>query len=464
MTTITRFAPSPTGTLHVGSARTALYSYLFAKQNAGKFILRIEDTDKERSTAENTNTILEAMDWLNLKMDIGPIYQTERLNRYQEVGDKLLAEGKAYRCTCSSERLDDLRKSQLAAKEKPRYDGHCRDLNLKAGDSPFVVRLKTPKIGEVNFHDLVYGKIVVANSELDDLVLIRQDKMPTYNFAVVIDDIDMQISHVIRGEDHINNTPRQIHIYTALEANLPKFAHLPMLLGEDGKKLSKRHGAVSVLEFRQEGYLHEALLNYLVRLGWSHQNQEIFSLEEMIKYFDWEHVSRSPAIFNYSKLTWLNQHYIKTLPREKIIAELKLQYALLDIKPDAEISLASLVGAMAERCKTMREMAEKTICFVNDKVIYDEEAVQQHLSMEAKPIFQLLVAKLKLVETWDEATLHHVIDGVATSLGQGMGKVAQPLRVALTGSTNSPSIDKTLVLVGKERSLKRINVFLNQWL
>lgn len=464
METITRFAPSPTGTLHVGSVRTALFSYLFAKKNNGKFILRIEDTDKERSTVVNSNIIIEAMDWLTLKADIGPIYQTDRLSRYQEVAASLIEKNQAYRCICSSERLEKLREKQLAAKEKPKYDGCCRELNLKQDDKPFVVRFKTPTMGDITFHDLVYGQITVANTELDDLVLLRQDGIPTYNFAVVVDDLDMQITHVIRGEDHVNNTPRQLNIYAALNAKLPEFAHLPMILGEDGKKLSKRHGAVSVLEFRQEGYLPEALLNYLVRLGWSHKDQEIFSLDEMIKYFDWKQVSRSPAIFNYDKLTWLNQHYIKTLPTDKIIESLKIQYANLNINPDPTADLGSIVAAMVDRCKTTREMAERTRCYVEDKVIFDKEAVQTHLQLEAKPVLQLLAAKLKLVTNWNKETLHHEIDGVATSLGLGKGKVAQPLRVALTGSTNSPSIDTTLLLIGKARSLKRINLILNQWL
>lgn len=463
METITRFAPSPTGTMHVGSVRTALFSYLFAKKNNGKFVLRIEDTDKERSTIINSNIIIEAMDWLQLKADIGPIYQTDRLLRYQEVAKDLIGKNMAYRCICSQERLETLRAQQLAAKEKPRYDGHCRELNLDEDAKPFVVRFKTPAIGDVMFHDLVYGKITVANAELDDLVLLRQDKIPTYNFAVVVDDLDMQITHVIRGEDHVNNTPRQIHIYAALHAKLPQFAHLPMILGEDGKKLSKRHGAVSVLEFQKEGYLPEALLNYLVRLGWSHKDQEIFSLDEMIQYFDWKQVSRSPAIFNYDKLMWLNQHYIKTLPQDTIIKALKNQYAALNITPDPEADLSAIVAAMVDRCKTMREMAERSRCYVEEKVIYDKEAVQAHLQLETKPVLQLLAAKLK-VTTWDKESLHHAIDVTAVSLGLGKGKVAQPLRVALTGSTNSPSIDTTLALVGKDRSLKRINFILNQWL
>jgi glutamyl-tRNA synthetase len=303
-----------------GGVRTALFSWLFAKHHGGEFILRIEDTDRERSTTESVAAILDGMAWLGLEADEGPFYQSERLHRYTEVAQELLNQGHAYRCSCSIERLDALRAAQMQAGEKPRYDGHCRDSKVSA-DIPHVIRLATPKTGELRFNDLVYGEIVVANQELDDLVLVRMDGIPTYNFAVVIDDWDMAISHVIRGDDHINNTPRQIHIYQALAAEIPVFAHLPMILGADGKRLSKRHGAVNVMSFREEGYLPQALLNYLVRLGWSHGDQELFGLDEMIHLFNLEHVSRSACSFDYDKLRWLNQHYLKTLSPEESVTE-----------------------------------------------------------------------------------------------------------------------------------------------
>lgn len=318
MTVRTRFAPSPTGFLHVGGVRTALFSWLYAKRHQGKFILRIEDTDRERSTDESVQAILDGMAWLGLDCDEGPFYQTKRYERYNQVAEQFLAEGKAYRCECSKERLESLREAQLAAKEKPRYDGHCRNKNLAASNTPFVIRFKNPDHGVVSFQDEVYGEIHINNNELDDLILVRSDGHPTYNFAVVIDDLDMNITHVIRGDDHINNTPRQINLFKALNAPIPTFAHLPMILGDDGKRLSKRHGAVSVLQFKELGVLPHALLNYLVRLGWSYGDQEIFSVEEMIAHFDLKNVSRGVSSFNYDKLYWLNQHYQKSDAPESV--------------------------------------------------------------------------------------------------------------------------------------------------
>jgi glutamyl-tRNA synthetase len=459
----TRFAPSPTGALHVGGVRTALFSFLFAKAQGGKFVLRIEDTDQERSTKAHADAIIEAMDWLGLHADEGPVFQSERMERYQTVLTQLLAEGKAYRCTCSTERLDALREQQTQAKQKPRYDGHCRSLNLSAEAGPAVIRLKTPLSGKVSFDDLVYGNITVSNTELDDLVLMRSDGVPTYNFAVVVDDADMQITHVIRGDDHINNTPRQIHVYQALNWSLPQFAHLPMILGEDGKRLSKRHGAVNVLEFREAGFLPEALLNDLVRLGWSHQDQEIFSLAEMIQYFDWAHVSRSPAIFNYEKLNWLNQHYLKTLPVTEVVNALTWQFNAMGIKVDSAVDLALIVQSMVDRAKTLREMAERSRCYVEDAVSYDDAAVEKFLHAGLKEAFELLLTQFQDLSTWDKSSIHGIIEHVCEQLSVGMGKVAQPLRVAVTGGTSSPSIDETLVLVGKQRTLERLQGVLDKW-
>lgn len=450
----TRFAPSPTGNLHVGSVRTALFSWLFAKAKAGEFILRIEDTDRERSTEASSEAIVAAMHWLGLTTDEAPIYQSDRFERYQAVAERLLATGKAYRCVCSHERLEKMREAQLAAKEKPRYDGCCREKSLQ--DPAGVIRFKTPKTGEISFNDLVYGPITVANAELDDLVLIRADGVPTYNFAVVVDDADMSITHVIRGDDHINNTPRQIHLFEALGWSLPQFAHLPMILGGDSKRLSKRHGAVNVLEFRDAGFLPQALLNYLVRLGWSHHDQEIFSLEEMMRYFDLAQVSRSPACFDYEKLSWLNQHYMKTMPAAVVAAELQWQFDRMNICTKLGPDLQAIVRAMAERCKTLKEMAEKSRCYVEDVLIYDQEAVSKYFQPQILEPFNLLLSKLEALESWEKEKLHEVIAQVCETLSLKMGAVAQPLRVAMTGSSMSPSIDETLLLVGRERALQRL--------
>ena len=339
----TRFAPSPTGFLHVGGVRTALFSWLYARAHQGEFILRIEDTDKERSTEPSVQAILEGMHWLGLDSDEGPFYQTDRYPRYKSIAQQMLDEGSAYRCYCTKERLEGLREGQLANKEKPRYDGHCRSKNLKAGDTPFVVRFKNPTTGAVSFSDQVYGDIHVNNNELDDLILVRSDGNPTYNFAVVIDDWDMQITHVIRGDDHINNTPRQINLFNALNAPIPIFAHLPMILGEDGKRLSKRHGAVSVLQFKELGFLPHALLNYLVRLGWSNGDQEIFSIDEMIANFDLSNVSRGVSSFNYDKLYWLNQHYQKSDPPASVAKALAWHFIEQGIDATQGPSLTDLV-------------------------------------------------------------------------------------------------------------------------
>ena len=365
----TRFAPSPTGFLHVGGVRTALFSWLYAKHNQGEFILRIEDTDRERSTSESIQAILDGMAWLGLDYDEGPVYQTNRYACYQDAVLQLLTEKKAYRCVCSKERLESVRTKQLAAKEKPRYDGHCRELDLRAGDEPFVIRFKNPLEGVVSFHDQVYGDIHIDNRELDDLVLIRSDGHPTYNFAVVIDDWDMGITHVIRGDDHINNTPKQINLFNAFNAPIPVFAHLPMILGKDGKRLSKRHGAVNVMQFKEEGYLPHALLNYLVRLGWSAGDQEIFSLEEMIAKFDLRQVSRGSAGFNYDKLQWLNQHYLKHDPVNEVERALRAHYARHNINSADGPPLALVIPVFAERCKTLVELYEMT------RFLYEEHIV-----------------------------------------------------------------------------------------
>ncbi|KTD23590.1 glutamyl-tRNA synthetase, catalytic subunit [Legionella lansingensis] len=451
----TRFAPSPTGFLHVGGVRTALFSWLYARHHKGEFILRIEDTDQERSTQESVQAILDGMEWLGLNYDAGPFYQTKRYGRYQEIAQTLLEEGKAYRCECSKERLEALREAQLAAKEKPRYDGHCRDKDLPAGDGQ-VIRFKNPHMGTVSFTDQVYGEIHIDNSELDDLILVRSDGHPTYNFAVVIDDWDMEITHVIRGDDHINNTPRQINLFKALNAPVPVYAHLPMILGDDGKRLSKRHGAVSVLQFKELGFLPHALLNYLVRLGWSYGDQEIFTLDEMISFFDLKNVSRGVSSFNYEKLNWLNQHYQKNDPPEEVAKALKWHFDQRHIDLNRGPKLADLVSIQAERCKTLAEICEKSLYFYQDKIEYDEDAVKKHLRPVVLQPLEALYEKLSQLQSWDKDSLQTCINDVSAAFDINMSKIAQPLRVSVTGSSTSPAIDMTLTLLGRERTLIRL--------
>ena len=452
----TRFAPSPTGYLHVGGARTALFCYLQARANDGTFILRIEDTDLERSTPESVQAILDGMAWLGLDYDEGPFYQTQRFDRYAEVVQRLLDEGKAYRCYCSKERIEALREEAMNAGLKPRYDGHCR-----AGAEPVpgvkpVIRFKNPQGGNVVWDDLVRGRISIANDELDDLVIARPDGSPTYNFTVVVDDMDMQVSLVIRGDDHINNTPRQINIYRALGAELPDFAHVPMILGADGARLSKRHGAVSVLQYRDDGYLPQALVNYLVRLGWSHGDQEIFSRAEMIEYFDIRDVNRKASAFNTDKLDWLNQHYMRELPAAEVAEHLAPQFTALGIDPADGPALADLVSVQADRVKTLKEMAAVSRAFYQDFDEFDEQAAKKHLRPVAEAPLQALLDKLVALEDWTPELLDQAVRTTAEELEVGLGKIAQPLRVALTGTAVSPSIDKTLWLVGRERTLERV--------
>ena len=452
----TRFAPSPTGYLHVGGARTALYSWLYAKHRGGQFILRIEDTDRERSTQEAIDAIVEGMTWLGLDHDEGPFYQTERMARYYEVIQKMLDEGTAYKCYCSKERLDKVRTDQQEKGGKPRYDGHCRDAAPESPDAPFVVRFKNPKEGEVTFTDLIRGPITVANAELDDLIIARTDGTPTYNFTVVVDDWDMQITDVIRGDDHINNTPRQINMLKALGMEPPRYAHVPMILGEDGKRLSKRHGAVSVMQYQQDGYLPEALLNYLVRLGWSHGDQEIFSLAEMQEYFDFEHVSHSPAAFNTEKLQWLNQHYMKSMPAEAVAIQFDAILRQMEVPTDNGPALTDVVAVQAERCKTLVEMADKSRFFYIDFETYDEKAANKNLKPAILPALQAAHKAFEALPHWEKEPLHQVIIDTAEAFELKLGKMAQPLRVACTGGTVSPPLDETLYLIGRERVLERI--------
>lgn len=452
----TRFAPSPTGFLHVGGARTALFCWLQARANEGVFVLRIEDTDLERSTPESVKAILDGMAWLGLDYDEGPFYQTDSFERYAAVVQKLLNEDKAYHCYCPRERLEKLREQQMKEGIKPRYDGKCRHLDkVPEGVEP-VVRFRNPQSGEVVFDDLVRGRISISNNELDDLVIARPDGSPTYNFTVVVDDMDMKISHVIRGDDHINNTPRQINIYRALGGEVPIFAHVPMILGDDGARLSKRHGAVGVMQYRDDGYLPQALLNYLVRLGWSHGDQEVFSVAEMIELFKIEDVNRKASAFNTDKLDWLNQHYMKTLPATEVAQHLAWHFAEQGISTIDGPALEEVVEVQAERVKTLREMAAQSRVFFEGYDQLDAQAAKKHLRPVAEQPLRAMFSRLQTQDDWTPGPLHEVIDSVAAELEVGMGKVAQPLRVALTGTGVSPSIDKTLWLMGKQRSLEGI--------
>ncbi len=458
MTVVTRFAPSPTGYLHVGGARTALYCWLYARKMQGKFILRIEDTDLERSTQESVQAIFDAMEWLGLNYDAGPYYQTKHFDRYREVAEQLLKAGKAYRCYCSKERLENLRNEQMAKKEKPRYDGLCRD-RTEPGEGSYVIRFKNPQEGVVEFDDLIRGKLTFSNTELDDLIIARSDGTPTYNFTVVVDDWDMKITHVIRGDDHVNNTPRQINILRALGATPPQYAHVSMILGSDGKRLSKRHGAVGVMQYREEGFLPEALLNYLVRLGWSHGDQEIFSIPELITLFDIHDINKAPAAFNTEKLLWLNQHYLKTSDPEHVAKELAWHMQQLGINTTKGPALTEIIKAQAERAKTLREMAEKSRYFYAE-VEYNTEAVKQHLTTEAIPILTAMREGLSQLNDWNKEAIHQVITSIAEKLAVKLGKIAQPARVAVTGNTISPPLDITLVLLGKELTIQRLNAAL----
>lgn len=459
MTIRTRFAPSPTGYLHIGGARTALFSWLFARKHGGQFVLRIEDTDRERSTEASVNAILEGMTWMGLDYDEGPFYQTDRFDRYKEIIEKLMADGHAYRCSCSKERLEKLREDQMAAKEKPRYDGCCRNKTISENED-HVIRFKNPIEGNVIVNDLVRGKVVFQNSELDDLIIARTDGTPTYNLTVVVDDMDMEINHVIRGDDHLNNTPRQMNILKALDAEPPVYAHVPMILGEDGKRLSKRHGAVSVMQYHEEGFLPEALLNYLVRLGWSHGDQEIFSIDEMIEKFDLTGVNKSASTFSPDKLMWLNQQYIKDSSAEHIAHHLSSHLGKHDIDPSKHEQLHDVISAQQDRAKTLIEMADASVFFFKDFTEFDATAAKKHLRPVAAEPLKVVQQALMLLEEWTPETIHEQINLVAEQLEIKMGKVGMPLRVAVCGQGNSPDINVTVHLIGKDKCIERINMAL----
>ncbi len=456
MTVVTRFAPSPTGLLHIGGVRTALFSWLYARHHGGKFILRIEDTDRERSSEEAVQVILDGMRWLDLDADEGPYFQTRRYERYRAVIALLLERGAAYRCYCTREELDAMRQQQQQAKQKPRYDGRCRErTEPRAGVAP-AIRFKNPIEGEVVVDDLVHGRVVFANSELDDLIIERSDGNPTYNFCVVVDDMDMGVTHVIRGDDHLNNTPRQINMLRALGATLPVYAHVPMILGSDGAKLSKRHGAVSVLQYQQDGYLPDALLNYLVRLGWSHGDQEVFTRAEMIADFDVKDVNKSASAFDPEKLLWLNQQHMMRAPVSTLAAGLRSRLAALGVAVDDERLLEGVANAQRERARTFNEMADNSLFFFCEIEAYDQKAASKNLTADAVPMLQAVSEGFNTLSDWNAGSVHEVINAVAQRYGVGLGKVAQPLRVAVSGGAVSPPIDMTVALLGKEKCRRRI--------
>jgi len=458
----TRFAPSPTGYLHIGGARTALFCWAYARNRGGKFILRIEDTDLERSTQQSVQAILDAMHWLGLDCDEGPFYQMQRLALYRDFAEQLVEEGNAYRCYCSKEELEAMRAAQRARGEKPRYDGRWRDSREAppAGVAP-VIRFRNPLSGDVAWDDLVKGPVTISNSELDDLVILRADGVPTYNFGVVVDDIDMNITHVIRGDDHVNNTPRQINIYKALGANVPEFAHLPMILGSDGERLSKRHGAVSVMQYRDDGFLPEALLNYLARLGWSHGDEEMFSREHLIEWFDLGHISKSPARFNPEKLLWLNQQYIRVADSRRL-AELTMPFLEADgCVTTGGPPLIDALGLLRNRAGTLRELADAAVFFY--RPLEPSEALRgQHYTAEVRPALADLHDRFKTI-VWNRAAINDSVKGAAAAHRLKLPKIAMPLRVMVTGETQTPSIDATLELIGRDRVLARMSAQLQHF-
>ncbi len=457
MTIVTRFAPSPTGMLHLGGVRTALYSWLYARRMGGKFVLRVEDTDRERSTEEAVRVILDGMAWLGLNADEGPSYQSHRFDRYRAVIAEMLAAGNAYHCYCTKEELDAMREEQLARKEKPRYTGRCRDRKEpRPGVAP-VVRFRNPLEGTVVVDDLIHGPVTFRNAELDDLIIARSDGTPTYNFCVVVDDRDMGITHVIRGDDHLNNTPRQMNMLRALRATPPVYAHVPMILGPDGAKLSKRHGAVSVLQYEEEGYLPDVLLNYLVRLGWSHGDQEVFTREEMIAAFDIRDVNKSASAFNPEKLLWLNQQHMMRAQPSGLVPHLRAQLRRQGLDCDDPHLLEGVIVAQRERAKTMKEMAQNSRFFFTETVQLDPKAAAKHLAGAGLEMLAKVRERLAALPDWNAASIHGALNELAAALGAGLGKIAQPVRVAVTGTAVSPPIDATLELLGRQRALARID-------
>ncbi|MEW6689850.1 MAG: glutamate--tRNA ligase [Pseudomonadota bacterium] len=468
MTVRTRFAPSPTGFLHIGGARTALFSWAYARRHGGKFVLRIEDTDLERSTEASVKAILESLIWLGIDWDEGPFFQMKRLARYREAAEQLIAAGHAYRCWMTRDELEILRKEQIKRGEKPRYDGRWRPERARAAglvppaDRPPVIRFRSPDSGEVTFHDLIKGPITVSNAELDDLVLLRADGVPTYNFGVVVDDLDMDITHVIRGDDHVNNTPRQVHIFEALlkggiqskNPRLPRFAHVPMILGADGERLSKRHGAVSVMQYREEGFLPEALVNYLARLGWSHGDEELFTVKQLVEWFDLEHVARSPAQFNPEKALWLNQQHLKRADDVRLSGLAELVLRDMNVETAGGPPIDRVVALLKDRAATVVHLAENARMFY----VYEHPSAQKVLESidgRTRPALKMLEAKLARAP-WDRKSLAAELAAVLKATGLKMPELAMPVRLLVTGRTQTPSLDAVLELLGREKVLARL--------
>ena len=457
----TRFAPSPSGYLHIGGARTALFNFLFARHHRGKFILRIEDTDRERSTPEAINAILDAMNWLGLDWDEGPFYQTKRYPLYKEKVQKLLSEGKAYPCVCTPEKLEAKRQLAQKEKRKPMYDGTCRPpegvIPPLPQDKPYTIRFRSPRDGSTIVNDAVKGDVVFDNRELDDLIIARSDGTPTYNFCVVVDDIDMGITHIIRGDDHLANTPRQILLYQALGDTPPQFAHVPLILGLDKARLSKRHGATSVTAYRDMGYLPEAILNYLVRLGWSHGDQELFSREELIEKFSLESVGKSAGVFNPEKFLWVNFHYLKTRPLSQLAEEIVPYIVAKGYRvPQDKSWLERMIKTLQERSRTLVELVDSAHFYLTDDIAIDEKAAKKFLTPEVSQPLSKLIERLSALDEFSEANIESAFSGVLEEFGLSMGKLAQPVRVALTGSTVSPGIHEVIAVLGKERTIRRL--------
>ena len=457
----TRFAPSPSGYLHIGGARTALFNFLFARHHGGKFILRIEDTDRERSTPEAINAILDAMNWLGLDWDEGPFYQTKRYPLYKEKVQKLLSEGKAYPCVCTPEKLEAKRQLAQKEKRKPMYDGTCRPpegvIPPLPQDKPYTIRFRSPRDGSTIVNDAVKGDVVFDNRELDDLIIARSDGTPTYNFCVVVDDIDMGITHIIRGDDHLANTPRQILLYQALGDTPPQFAHVPLILGLDKARLSKRHGATSVTAYRDMGYLPEAILNYLVRLGWSHGDQELFSREELIEKFSLESVGKSAGVFNPEKFLWVNFHYLKTRPLSQLAEEIVPYIVAKGYRvPQDKSWLERMIKTLQERSRTLVELVDSAHFYLTDDIAIDEKAAKKFLTPEVSQPLSKLIERLSALDEFSEANIESAFSGVLEEFGLSMGKLAQPVRVALTGSTVSPGIHEVIAVLGKERTIRRL--------
>jgi glutamyl-tRNA synthetase len=451
-----RFAPSPTGHLHIGSARTAIFNWLFARHHGGKFLLRIEDTDPERSKAEYTEAILEGLSWLGLDWDEEPLYQSSRLAEYRNYAQRLLEQGRAYYCSCTEEELDQMRKYQLANKLPVKYDGRCFGRKDHPPGRPRVIRFRSLQEGQTEVDDIIQGKVVFDNAELDDLIIIRKDGTPTYNFGCVVDDTHMRISHVIRGDDHLNNTPRQIQIYRALGLEPPKFAHHPLILAQDRSKLSKRHGATALIEYRQMGYLPEALFNFLVRIGWGHGDQEIFTKDEVIKYFDLKNLTRSAGIWNPEKLDWINGNYIRASSIHRL-ADLAIPFFQNKGYPAKNDDyLAALIRDYRERVNTIADFASSAGFYYVDQVEYDEKARSKFLTPDIAPMLEILIKKLEAIESFNKESLEMVFKEVMDEMGLKMKNVAQPVRVALTGGTASPGIFEVLQVLGSERVLNRL--------